>query len=180
MGRWDDVSDYLWLIDKHDPSQSRWELNQLLLALKRIEIETVLEIGVHRGGSLRLWRSAFLPSLCVGINWTDEYEGDIGDLVLITGRPSQDPETLDRVQSALSEKSVDFLFIDGGHSYEEVSQDWTNYSGLVRSGGVVALHDVVIEAGVWKFWLWLEARHRTSLFYEGDGAPGTGTGMVWL
>jgi predicted O-methyltransferase YrrM len=36
---------------------------------------------------------------------------------------------------------VDFLFIDGDHSYKGVSTDWMLWSPLVAENGVVALHD---------------------------------------
>jgi predicted O-methyltransferase YrrM len=36
---------------------------------------------------------------------------------------------------------VDFVFIDGEHSYEGLRRDWESWSGLVAPGGVVALHD---------------------------------------
>jgi hypothetical protein len=36
---------------------------------------------------------------------------------------------------------LEFLFIDGEHSYEGLSTDWEGWSGLMATGGVVALHD---------------------------------------
>ncbi len=36
---------------------------------------------------------------------------------------------------------VDFVFVDGDHSLEAVTEDWVGWSPLVRTGGVVALHD---------------------------------------
>lgn len=36
---------------------------------------------------------------------------------------------------------VDFVFIDGEHSYDGLRRDWEAWSGLVAPGGVVALHD---------------------------------------
>ena len=37
---------------------------------------------------------------------------------------------------------VDFLFIDGDHSLEGVKLDDEQYGQLVRSGGIIAFHDV--------------------------------------
>lgn len=42
-------------------------------------------------------------------------------------------------------KSVDFLFIDGDHSYEGVKQDFEMYSPFVKKGGIIAFHDIVIS-----------------------------------
>jgi predicted O-methyltransferase YrrM len=36
---------------------------------------------------------------------------------------------------------IDFVFIDGDHSYEGLCADWTGWSPLVAPGGIVALHD---------------------------------------
>jgi len=37
--------------------------------------------------------------------------------------------------------TFDFVFIDGDHSYRGLQTDWGAWSGLIASGGVVALHD---------------------------------------
>ena len=36
---------------------------------------------------------------------------------------------------------IDFLFIDGDHSFEGLRSDWEAWSSLVGLGGVIALHD---------------------------------------
>lgn len=36
---------------------------------------------------------------------------------------------------------LDFLFIDGGHTYEQVATDVRNYASKVKKGGLVAMHD---------------------------------------
>lgn len=36
---------------------------------------------------------------------------------------------------------VDFIFIDGDHSYDGLRGDWEAWTGLVTGGGLVALHD---------------------------------------
>jgi len=43
----------------------------------------------------------------------------------------------------LREGSVDFVFIDGDHSYEGLANDWTAWSTGVSPGGLIALHDSV-------------------------------------
>ena len=53
---------------------------------------------------------------------------------------------------------VDFVFIDGDHSYDGLGEDWRGWSGLVAPGGCVALHDTqstperdISEAGSVRF-----------------------------
>lgn len=41
----------------------------------------------------------------------------------------------------VGERPVDFVFIDGDHSYEGLAGDWAGWAPLVAEGGVVALHD---------------------------------------
>ena len=36
---------------------------------------------------------------------------------------------------------VDFVFIDGDHSYEGIKADWLAWGGLVSEGGIIGLHD---------------------------------------
>jgi predicted O-methyltransferase YrrM len=36
---------------------------------------------------------------------------------------------------------IDFVFIDGDHSYEGLKVDWDGWSPLMAPGGIVALHD---------------------------------------
>ena len=46
-----------------------------------------------------------------------------------------------REYAARGDEGVDFVFIDGDHSFEGLRGDWEAWSGLVAEGGVVALHD---------------------------------------
>lgn len=39
------------------------------------------------------------------------------------------------------EKPIDFLFIDGVHSYDFVKSDFERFSSFVKTGGYVAFHD---------------------------------------
>lgn len=39
------------------------------------------------------------------------------------------------------DKDLDFLFIDGDHSWDGIDHDWNNWSRFVVPGGIVALHD---------------------------------------
>jgi predicted O-methyltransferase YrrM len=42
---------------------------------------------------------------------------------------------------ARGEESVDFIFIDGDHTYEGLRGDWQTWSPLVAPEGIVAVHD---------------------------------------
>lgn len=44
--------------------------------------------------------------------------------------------------------SADFVFIDGGHSYETVKNDWTQIQPLLHSASVVVFDDIVDESSL--------------------------------
>jgi predicted O-methyltransferase YrrM len=39
---------------------------------------------------------------------------------------------------------LDFIFIDGDHSYEGIKRDWDDWSKKLKIGGIIALHDTNI------------------------------------
>ena len=46
-----------------------------------------------------------------------------------------------RAHGAAGREPVDFVFIDGDHTYDGLRSDWEAWSALVAPGGIVALHD---------------------------------------
>lgn len=98
-----------------------------------------------------------------------------------------------RVMQKLGSRQVDFLFIDGDHSYAGVKADFELYSPLVRSGGLVALHDIVSDhrtrygretgcyAGeVHQYWAELKQRYRCEEFIDDPDQDGFGIGLVHI
>lgn len=142
--------------------QHEGEIKPFAEWLQGRNLRNVLEIGSLRGGTMALWGclssgkmiSLDLPSGPFGgaahnlgseAMWDrnerlreafpHRYYSVLGD--------SHDPENVERVRFFLGEELVDFLFIDGDHSYEGVKQDFEMYSPLVREGGVIAFHDIL-------------------------------------
>lgn len=78
------------------------------------------------------------------------------------------------------EAEFDLLFIDAGHKYEDVHDDFYRYKGLVRPGGIIALHDACKrptyedEIEVWRFVEHLRAVGR-SVHVIGDEI-----GIAWM
>ncbi len=58
---------------------------------------------------------------------------------------SRDLETVEKVKGYFAYGMVDFLFIDGEHAYEFVKSDYVKYSPFVKKGGIIALHDVIMQ-----------------------------------
>lgn len=128
-------------------SQDNYELFMLLLALDSISPKVIVEIGVHRGFSLLTWLEAFNPDILVGIeNNVAEFDQAAKRAGLHTNvivGDSHQQQTKDELLARLDGKLIDFLFIDGDHTYNGTMQDFEMYSSLVRPGGVVAIHDVM-------------------------------------
>jgi cephalosporin hydroxylase len=115
--------------------------------------ENILEIGVRNGGTASLWCHV-ASGLVVGVDWDQRDSlGHSNTIQLSNAMLSDYPNyrfvfgdshsesTRKLIESLVPE--VDFLFIDGDHSYEGVKKDFEMYSPLVKSGGLIAFHDIV-------------------------------------
>jgi predicted O-methyltransferase YrrM len=54
----------------------------------------------------------------------------------------------DNVMDEFEDDSLDFIFIDGLHTYEQVLKDCRNYYSKVKSGGIFSGHDYRVISGV--------------------------------
>ena len=58
---------------------------------------------------------------------------------------------------------LDFLFIDGDHSYNGVKLDFEMYAPMVRENGLIAFHDIAGRwDGVREFWTEIKQTYRYS------------------
>jgi len=85
----------------------------------------------------------------------------------------------------LGGEELDFLFIDGDHTYEGVRRDFEMYSPLVRGGGAVAFHDIVPGppenvGGVPKFWSEVRNRFKHLEIVKDWSQGGYGIGVLFL
>lgn len=127
-----------------------------LCALLPNPLHTTLEIGVHHGGTFEVWKR--LSENVIGIDAMRGTDATSFDPAVIIGN-SHDPNTVLEVELALEGDPIDFLFIDGDHSYEGAQQDFETYGRLVSPNGIIAIHDINEdgaeddpESGVGRFW----------------------------
>ena len=120
----------------------------------RLRPATVVEIGSLFGGTLWGWLQLPGVERVVSVDQVTEWAPIRGDvlaareswatwpgasrLVVVEG-DSHDPATVE----ATGVEAIDFLFVDGDHSYEGVLADLDRWGPMVRPGGVVAFHDTV-------------------------------------
>jgi cephalosporin hydroxylase len=132
--------------------QVRSEILELARRVAELQPRVILEIGTHRGGTLLVW-SALASKRVISCDLKDFTRGgellralpppgSDCDVTLLSGN-SHDPAFRDRVAAALDGEKVDFLFIDGDHTREGVAQDYRDYRDFVRTGGLIAFHDIV-------------------------------------
>jgi predicted O-methyltransferase YrrM len=48
--------------------------------------------------------------------------------------------------SRISEDLFDFVFIDGDHSLQAITQDWADWSGCVQTDGMMLVHDTQVPS----------------------------------
>jgi predicted O-methyltransferase YrrM len=65
-----------------------------------------------------------------------------GQIVPLRGTSARIAESFDR--------RIDFLFVDGDHSYEECLNDWLSWSRFLEPGAIVVFHDIGWAEGVVK------------------------------
>jgi predicted O-methyltransferase YrrM len=93
------------------------------------------------------------------------------------------PSTLEELERHLDGTELDFLFIDGDHTYEGVKKDFEMYSPLVGAGGIIALHDICthppkFNCHVDEFWHEVRDRYRHEEFVSPPTDRG-GIGVLW-
>lgn len=134
-----------------------------------------VEIGVMHGGftltlansfngkvyAVDLWDDSFAFNLC-----RDRFSGR-SNIEMIKGNSIE-------VAKRFEDNSLDFVYIDAGHSFEEVKADYEAWYPKVRSGGVVAGHDYCDHTfGVKKFMdsLGIKFELTTDDFWDGKAYP---------
>lgn len=81
-------------------------------------------------------------------------------------------------------QEVDFLFIDGDHTYEGVKKDFEMYENLVSEGGIIALHDIAIHppeknCQVHNYWREIKNSYHSKEIIENKEQEWAGIGVIW-
>ena len=132
------------------------EIIGLLELIRRAQPETVCEIGSALGGTAFLLARAASPRALV-VLIDPAFDGArTGALrlfagprqrVVCIGGSSTDPGVRRTLERALRGRALEFLLIDGDHSYEGAAADFARYSPLVGAGGLIAFHDILPDHG---------------------------------
>lgn len=183
------------------PAQVKEEVTELLRILKSLNPKACLEIGTAGGGTLFLFAQVARPdALLVSIDlpggpfgggypaWKiplyKSFTRYATQRIYLLRSDSHDPSTLRKVREILGDTPLDFLFIDGDHTYEGVKKDFEMYSPLVRKGGIIAFHDIVPGppenvGGVPRFWQEIKYRYKHIEIIHYWNQDGFGIGVLF-
>jgi predicted O-methyltransferase YrrM len=181
---------------RQDPN----EFFQLTQHVLKLQANTFVEIGTCGGGSLWMLSqylpleativSIDLPGAAWGKQASKPKKELVAELLTTQGRKvhlvemdSHEKSTADYLRQLLEGKAIDFLFIDGDHSWEGVLSDWRMYHHMVRSGGMIAFHDIVQSkktraVKVWALWDVLKTIFK-NVELVSHNVKGYGIGVLW-
>jgi cephalosporin hydroxylase len=164
--------------------QTKDSIEGLAKAVKKESPSRMMEIGTYRGGSLYVW-SQYLESVNKIISLDIDFQGRKDfypkfnpnkEINLLTS-DSHRKETRKKVEDMLNGSRLDFLYIDGDHSYEGVKNDFEMYHTLLTDDGIIGMHDITHPGtGVPKFWSEINEKYQTAEF----GNSVTKNGLVYL
>lgn len=181
--------------------QNMLEIRDLANRLQEHPLRNVCEIGTYKGGTLFIWCQLAAPDARIfsidlpGGQFGGGYNKKSLPLFQSFCQPGQtlkcirgnshDSSVRDDFARQLDGSELDFLFIDGDHTYEGVKDDFEQYSPFVRSGGLIAFHDIrprpeLPHIQVHRLWEDLKRTHRHEEFV--DTSPGRrhiGIGLIY-
>ncbi|MBU4501396.1 MAG: class I SAM-dependent methyltransferase [Nanoarchaeota archaeon] len=181
------------------PQQLQIEILELLRILGKMKPKTVLEIGTANGGALFLFsRISSKDATIISLDLPEDLGGAylkwrvpmyksfaLNDQKIYPIRAdSHSQKTLERIMAILDGREIDFLFIDGDHSYNGVKKDFKMYSPLVKERGIIAFHDIVPGpkenvGGVPEFWSEIKGKYDSKEIVK-DWNNGIGYGIGWV
>lgn len=179
--------------------QKPTELMMFFEALKGKRLKTIVEIGTANGGVL--WALCCLADPDATIVSIDLPGGEFGggysveavermrkfavppQKLYFLREDSHKKATKDNLKAIIKNTPIDVLFIDGDHTYEGVKMDYEMYSPLVRKGGIIAFHDIVLHLNVprcevEKFWKEVKKRKTVAEYIDQNDTTWGGIGVI--
>lgn len=142
-------------------AQTRAEAEWLVGKMRDYQFgNSILEIGSHAGGMLEFMAYNCKPGAKIRSIERSRLHGieDAIKRLQVAGYDAEwlqeDSKSPDAIYWAAKNGPYDFVFIDGGHNYQDVDADWKNY-GLM--GRWVGFHDIM-EPGLGSIVHWNEIK----------------------
>jgi predicted O-methyltransferase YrrM len=168
------------------------EFAPLLALVRRRRPRRIVEIGTAAGGSFYAWcRVAAANAVIVSIDlpggsFGGGYSQDDlprlqsygleGQQLSFILADSHCDSTVEKLSEALGGAGIDFLMIDGDHSYQGARRDFEMYTPLLSKNGIVAFHDIVLHpperrCDVHRLWAEVRQRYRHLEFIDPHPDP---------
>jgi predicted O-methyltransferase YrrM len=181
------------------PLQVKTEILNLCHIIKKANPEVIVEIGTASGGTLFLFSNITQAKKIVSIDlpcglfgggyprWKIPLFKSFSrrNTIQLLRADSHSKETALKLRKILNGSKIDFLFIDGDHTYDGVKKDFEIYAPLVREGGLVAFHDIVqhdpkSECHVDQFWNEVKQTYDYKEIIENKHQGWAGIGVLFV
>ena len=111
----------------------------------------LLELGVHEGGSLLMWRDYFRKGTIVGLDFKKNMDQNLPDRVKVYCGKQQDVQLLDRLAKENAPSGFDIIIDDCSHFGEYTRASfWHLFKNHLKPGGFYVIEDW--GAAYWKKW----------------------------
>ncbi len=129
--------------DKSSTRHNYLVFYEQLFGDKRSEFTSVLEIGVHRGDSVRMWAQWMPQARVVGVDIMVFDEPALYVGAIIETANAADAETMKRI--GMTYGPFDFVVDDGSHDLGEQQAAMDALLPFVRPGGYYIIEDIPLE-----------------------------------
>jgi hypothetical protein len=124
--------------DKYDLGYIHEFYNRLFNPIKD-SVTNILEIGIHAGDSMMLWRDFFTNATVYGIDVNFCARVHNQNRIVDIYKNAYDIS----VSSQFSKNQFDIIIDDGPHTLETMSFFLTNYLPCLKSGGILIVEDII-------------------------------------
>jgi predicted O-methyltransferase YrrM len=133
------MEELLELAMANKAQQKPKEFYELLKTLSEMQSNKIaVEIGSYDGGCLHAYVKLFDKVISIDL----QNRSRLKKVDYIIGDSQKALPLLKETIGGKNTK-IDFLMIDGDHSYDGVKADFNLYHKLVRKGGIIAFHDIL-------------------------------------
>jgi predicted O-methyltransferase YrrM len=180
--------------------QVKSEILALCKLLEERKPRYILEIGTANGGSLFLFSKLAHPEATIisidlpggrfgggypayKKSFYQSFAGAKQKMILHRAN-SHDTQTLQQIKMLLGDNKIDFLFIDGDHTYEGVKKDFELYSPMVKSSGLIGFHDIAQHPPEWnvgvdEFFNEIKNLYKHQIFIDNPQQGWAGIGVLY-
>jgi len=150
---WEFAMEQRLIAYEYDSDKSQLYLNNYERHFRYIADHDIklLELGIHKGGSLLLWRDFFLNGKIVGLDLEHFNIDDPTGRIHIYQGDQRDTNLLDRISTECASDGFDIIIDDASHIAEFTKISfWHLFDNYLKPGGIYVIEDW--RVGYWEAW----------------------------